>query len=352
MKRWICCLLALCLSLSCVACGLLPQTEKTPETEKTQETTPQKEPEVLNPLTGTPLKNAQAVNGRPVAVMLNNLKAAMPQMGVSQADIIYEYIVEGGITRMVGIFQDVSQVGTIGTVRSARPCFVETAAGLDAIYVHAGGSDEAYRDMESWGIDHMDGCGAEEDLFWRDAARMQSAGLEHSMLTSGQNLSTYLPQSGFRLTHKSGYTYPVTFVADGTPAAGTPASKVTVQFSHYKTGVFTYDAAKGLYKIEEYDAPYVDGNTSEQVGVTNLLVLKTSVVNSGDGAGHMIVDLKGSGSGTYFCGGKAEEVTWHKNSVSDPFTYTLSSGASLAMGTGHTYVCVISKESSVMTVEP
>lgn len=350
MKKWMCSLLALCMILSCTACGAAPQKQETSEPQQTQE--PAKKEEVLNPLTGEPLKNPATVNQRPVAVMLNNLKAAMPQMGVSQADVIYEYIVEGGITRMMGVFQDISQLGTIGTVRSARPCFVETAAGLDAIYVHAGCSDEAQKDLDTWGIDHLDGCGAAADLFWRDAARMQSAGLEHSMLTSGENLSTYLPQSGFRLTRKSGYTAPVTFQADGTPADGTPASKVTVQFSHYKTGVFTYDAAKGLYKIEEYDAPYIDGNTNEQVGVTNLLVLKTSVVNSGDSSGHMIVDLQGSGSGTYFCGGKATQITWHKNSVSDPFTYTLSSGASFSMGTGHTYVCVISQESSEMTVEP
>lgn len=347
MKKWISLILAICLSLTCVGCGLLPDTAE----DSNNDSGTKKEAAVLNPLTGEALENPDVVNNRPVAVMLNNLKAAMPQMGVSQADVIYEYIVEGGITRMVGIFQDISGVGNIGTVRSARPCFVETAAGLDAIYIHAGGSDEAYSDMDAWGIDHLDGCGAASDLFWRDAARMQSAGMEHSMLTSGSNLAGYLPQSGFRLTHNTGYTYPITFKADGTPSGGTDAATVTVKFSHYKTGVFSYHEDDRLYYISEYDAPYIDGNTEKQVGVTNLLVLKTSVVNSGDGAGHMIVDLQGSGSGTYFCGGKAVDITWQKNSTNDPFSYTLSDGSPLVMGAGHSYVCVISQESSEMTVE-
>ena len=77
---------------------------------------------------------------RPVAVMLNNLKAAQPQLGVSQADIIYEVPAEGGITRMLGVFQTLEGVGDLGSIRSARPYYLELALGHDALFVHAGGS--------------------------------------------------------------------------------------------------------------------------------------------------------------------------------------------------------------------
>lgn len=344
MRKLLCGLLTGLMLLSLVGCGSQqkPETPVT-EPEPVVKTTP-------NPLTGEPLTNASAANNRPVAVMLNNLQQALPQLGNSQADIIYECIVEGGITRMCAVYQDVSTVGTIGTLRSARPCFVEIAAGLDAFYVHAGGSTEAKNDISNWGIDDLDGCGAEEDYFWRDEARWASAGMEHSMMTSGENITEYLKQSGLTLTHQSDFKFPVTFVEDGTPTNGTDATNVTVQFTSYKTGVFTYDPATKLYQITEFDEPYIDGNTNQQVGVTNLLVLNTSVVNSGDAAGHMIVDLQGSGSGRYFCGGKVADIQWTKDSVDEPFRYTLADGSAFSMGIGKTYVCIISDSSSTLTI--
>ena len=96
------------------------------------------------------------------------------------------------------------------------------------------------------------------------------------------------------MEHKDGYAYPVTFAEDGTPAGGSPADQVTVRFSSYKTGVFNYDPDSGKYLVEEYGAPYVDGNTGEQVGVKNVLVLRTSVSNlEGDDAGRQAIRTTG-----------------------------------------------------------
>ena len=95
-----------------------------------------------NPLTGEGLE--EDISGqRPFAVMLNNLSKALPQLGVSQADVIYEIVAEGGITRMLAVFQDIEGVGDLGSVRSARDYYVSLACGHDAISVHAGGSPQA-----------------------------------------------------------------------------------------------------------------------------------------------------------------------------------------------------------------
>ena len=120
-----------------------------PRTEAPSPTpTPTSEPEPeytgpLNPLTGLPM-GEEWVGRRPVAIMLNNLKEAQPQLGQSQADIIYEALEEGGITRILALFQDVTGVGQIGTVRSTRPYFVRLAVGQDALLTHCGGSNQAY----------------------------------------------------------------------------------------------------------------------------------------------------------------------------------------------------------------
>jgi hypothetical protein len=123
------------------------ETEPAAEPEAEEE---ENEPQFVSPLTGLAIPE-EDVGKRPVAVMLNNLKAAMPQYGVSSADIIYEVPAEGGITRMLAVFQSMEGVGRIGSVRSARPYFLDLAQGLDAIFLHAGGSEQAYSDIKTRG---------------------------------------------------------------------------------------------------------------------------------------------------------------------------------------------------------
>ncbi len=341
MKKFFCIIMMSLLLLSMVSCGKKQEEEVLIEDPGVVVEEPDP---ILNPLTGLPLKDENNVNNRPVAVMLNNIHYAMPQHGVSDADIIFEYNVEGGITRMVGFFQEIDQIGTIGSVRSARACFVETVLGMDAIYAHAGGSTEAKRMISQLGIDDIN---ENYTAFWRDEKRAQTMDYEHTLMTSGEKLSAYIADIGFRTQHNADYSYPISYVDDGTPVNGTPAEHIIVPFSNYKTGTFDYDTTTKLYMIGQYDDAYIDGNTDQQVGVTNLLVLYTDVHDSGDSKGHMVIDLQGSGSGTYFCGGKAVDIEWRKEQMSDPFTYYLTDGTPLSLGAGHSYVCVVSNSANV-----
>ena len=345
MKRAVTVILAALTLLLCTGCDRWKNPELLPEQivvelpERTENNT------VANPLTGEPMVNPERVNYRPVASMVNNIHLAMPQHGVADADIIFEYNVEGGITRMVAFFQDVSTVGTIGSTRSARPYFVETVLGMDAIYVHASGSTEALQMIRKLKMDDID----ERDraCFWRDKERRKTMAWEHTLMTSGEKLTTYFTERNWRMKHKEDFVYPFTYVEDGTPYSDTVAEHVTVRFSSYKTGTFDYDPETGLYMIGQYKKPYIDGNTGEQVGTTNLFILRTSVVNSGDYKGHMNIDVRGSGKGTYICGGKATDIIWHKETINDPFTYTLADGTPFSLGVGKSYVCVVSNNATV-----
>lgn len=306
-----------------------------------------------NPLTGKPMDAAYETL-RPVAVMLNDLKAAQPQLGVSQADIIYEVPAEGGITRMMAVFQSLEGVGNLGSIRSARPYYLELALGHDALFVHAGGSPEAYQDIPAWGVDNMDGVngGTDAKIFWRDPERRKNAGYEHSMLTSGENIQEYLNQGHFRMEHKSTYTYPQRFAQDGTPSGGTEATSVAVKYSYYKTATFDYDASAGGYAVGQYGKAYIDGNNGEQVVVTNVLVLETSIsVIAGDTYGRLAVKTTGSGSGTFFCGGRAIPIHWSRANRNSPFVYTTESGSPLVLGEGSSYICILSTKSATVTVK-
>ena len=324
--------------------------EVTPSPVVTSEPTP--EPEVkadpVNPLTGLAIKE-EYINDRPVAIMINNLKAALPQQGISQADIIYEVLSEGGITRMLAVYQNMDGVGKIGSVRSARTYYLELALGHDAVFLHAGGSPDAYTKISEWNVTALDCVRGpyEGSLFWRDSGRLAMMSREHTVVTSGAKIQELFPKYSFRKEHAEDYSYGVQFGANGTPANGTDATVITVPFSNYKTGVFTYDETLGKYLIEEFGSAYVDGNTGKQVSVTNVLVLKTKCsVIPGDDAGRISVDLT-QGDGWYACGGKIIPIKWSKAGVNAPLCYTTEDGQPLTMGAGNSYVNIIPLEKQI-----
>ena len=337
-------LLAACSATAAEAPTPSPVPEPTPEVTATP--SPEPEPECTgtrNPLTGMPIADKWS-NSRPIAVMLNNLKAALPQHGVSQADMIYEVLAEGGITRMLGVFQTVEGVGNIGSIRSSRTYYLELALGHDAVYLHAGGSPDAYDKIIEWSVTALDCVNGpyEGTLYWRDRSRIKNAGYEHSVFTSGSKILELFPTYRFRQEHEADYTYDLAFLDDGTPAGGEKAGVILVPFSKYKTGVFRYHLESGLYMAEEYGNAYVDGNNDQQVGVTNVIVLKTACeLIPGDDAGRLAVTLTGSGEGWYACGGKIIPIIWSKQDRNSQFVYQTAQGETLSLGRGKTYVNII-----------
>lgn len=157
--------------------------------ETSSQETVSSEPELegpVNPLTGLPIEEGRE-NSRPVAVMINNIKKAQPLLGVQDADLLYECLVEGGITRILAVYQDPQDIPVIGSVRSARPYYIHLASSLDAIYVHVGGSTQARNLLKKDLVTDYD-LGSMEQYMWRDPDRRAEMGYEHSAVTSGQRL--------------------------------------------------------------------------------------------------------------------------------------------------------------------
>jgi len=346
--------LLLCLVLL-VSCGAKPEptpeptTEPTPAPVATPTPTPTPTPEgPTNPLTGLPMSE-DYVGKRPLAVMLSNIAEAQPQQGVGQADMIYEVLAEGGITRMVAMFQEYGDMALTGSVRSTRPYYLDIAQGHDAILLHAGGSTDAYLQIKNRGVTALDCVNGpyEGTLFWRDATRRANNGFVHSVVTSGAKISEYFPKYSFRMEHEEGYAPALAFVEDATPGGeALSLYEFEVRFSGYKTAYFTYLEESKVYLASQSlngrsEMPYTDGNTKEQQGFTNVLVLFADGKVL-DNEGRLSVDLVGSGEGYFVCGGKYIVIKWEKESFASPFVYKDKDGKEISLGMGRSYVCVLS----------
>ena len=328
-------------------------TDTEPVPTETEPAPTETEPVVLyrNPLTGEAL--AEYSENRPYAVIFNNIQAAMPQYGVSKADILIETLAEGGITRCMGIYHDISDVKTFGSIRSARLYFVQLAQGFDALLVHAGASEEADNYLYKTGWNHLDGVSGTNasDYFYRDKDRLNAGySMEHTLFIKPDRIRAYAKKLGYPTTRKDGVDYGWQF-GSSSAASGTDADQIKVYFgsnSGSKSTSFSYDAATGLYKASQYGAAYTDAADGSQAAFRNVLVLKTSITNQGDAAGHLTIKTVGSGTGFYACGGKRISIKWSRISSTSPFVFTTEDGEPLILGEGSSYIAIVPSKGLVV----
>lgn len=299
---------------------------------------------VLNPITGLYDLTPSAEGSRYYTMMIGNTNEALPQLGISNADMIYEMLVEGGITRLMAFYADIDKVGDakIGSCRSARTNFVSTAYGYDALFGHFGGSKSGYEMIKSNKVNDLDGFTNYEPYFWRDAWRKEHMAVEHSALTSGTQLKALAEKKGYRLTRKEPESTAFKFNTDGDVSVNgttSDATSVSVKFSNYMTCGFEYDAESGVYKKLRKGQPHIDGNNNEQLAFKNVLVIYDHHGYEEDNL-HIVVQQK-AGEGIYFCDGKAVPITWSKGAVKNPYKFMTADGKDLLVSPGKTYVGVV-----------
>jgi len=310
----------------------------------------EKQFDYFNPLTGEGMDEDISQN-RPVAIMINNIKQAQPQCGVSKADVIYELPAEGGVTRMLAIFQDLEDLESIGSIRSLRSYYLHLTRSYDAILVHAGGSNEAYNDLSTTGWDHIDGVQGNYsvDPFYRDKSRMQY-GTEHSLFATGNGLLDCIESKGFRTEHEDGFTYGYTFSETAGEQCTEKAEYVKVVFNSGKNTSFTYDDETGLYTGYQFGDVYRDGSTQEDMTFKNLVIMSTSM-NVYDSTGRLTVDLTSGGSGYFVCEGHYIEISWSRGGDEEGFTFTTTDGKTVDLGIGRTYFAIYDQNAGSVAFE-
>jgi len=346
-----------------------PQTQE-PEQDTEAETDPEEyeeeyeeeiwvDPRPRALLTGMPIDEAY-LNRRPVAAVINNIHIALPQSGIAQADVIYEVLSEGNITRLIGIFQsDIPE--KIGPVRSTRDYFVDFAFNHDAIFIHHGGSATGYARIRNTGIPNLDGMALEGTVFWRDRSYPEwhaHTGLrptEHSSYTGWEQLSSHITSRGIRSTINDNPAFGFNFVdcLEDIPAASSAghgsANRIYVSFSPTYGRTFVFDHETGLYMVENSSGPLQDAETEAQVAVANVLVQLTTkrVI---DNEGRRYVGTVGEGTGYLATGGRVYRVRWAKASHTAPMRWYFEDGTPLALTPGQTWINVF-QSNGVVTFE-
>lgn len=323
-----------------------PDIEEVPEPPVVTPIDPEPDPTKteISYLTGLPCTPEEKV-ARPIAVMINNNKVSYPQESVSLADVIYECDMEGGVTRLMALFSSWSDIGNIGSMRSARDYFIDLSVAHDAIYVHAGGSPSAYTAIVETGIDNIDGVNMytiPEDTFWRDRDRIKQCGYEHSMLTSGEKISTAVSSLKYRIEYSKGFSRAYSFKDEfSVPETDSFAEKLTLVHSDYITVEFMYDVMNKKYLKRSFGAPHVDGSNEEQLAFENVVVLFVSekVIDS---EGRLSIDLTGEGKGYYLTGGKKVDITWQRQSEGTLFSL-YADGEQLLFNPGKTHITLFNK---------
>lgn len=315
-------------------------------TEETVETEPAPvEPKFLNPLTGLECDPA-LVGKRPIGVMFNNHNNALPQVNLSKFDIIYEALAEGGITRLEGLILDYANAGDLGSIRSARPYYVNIARAHDAIYVHAGWSPQAQSLISSAKVENLNGVNGNfnvngSPLFWRDQTRLNSGyALEHTMFVSGDDIAAGIAQKGYRTDLKDpefkAFQFDPEFKGIG---SGNSAKLIKVPFSgSYKTE-FTYEEESGLYAHVRNGKAHIDGANKAQIKTENVFVIYAT--HGYYDSYRRNITLTGEGKGIYANGGEYVNIIWKRASDDAPFQYFNEDGTELKVCPGTSYVSIL-----------
>ncbi len=306
----------------------------------------------VNPLTGLPADDNNA-NTRPIAIMINNIKQALPQEGVSDMDILMECLVEGSITRLMGICSDYESIDTVGSIRSARPYYLDFVQSFDALYCHVGGSAQATSEIKSRGIDDLDDISRDPlNIFYRDPERLKTMALEHTMMTTGEGLAKSVEHLKFRTAIREDYVSPFTFPEEGaTVRVGTQeATHVYVPMSGYQKVDYVYDEAAKEYLRYQYDGQkHIDANNDKQLSFKNVILLfcDTKVIDS---AGHLGITTTGTGDGYLISEGNYTAITWSKADRDGNLTLTdTATGKPIVINRGKTAinVCTLETESKI-----
>lgn len=284
-------------------------------------------------------------NQRPVAIMIDNDSKALDHYGISHAEVLYELTnstKNNGITRLMVIIKDYENIALIGSMRSARPTFIQLMCEWNAVYCYFGGP--FYID-DYIAKDYVDSLNGNTTDSWNKrvdngkateyTAYAYGAGLKSTIEKKwGVDYNDYHQDVHYRFASENN---PVIL---GDTIGAFDASRITLPYP-LNAPYFEYNQDDGLYYRFEYNKAHIDAETGKQLTFKNLLIQNTRYVVFDDNGYMMFHSIDNNREGYYLTNGKAIPVTWSKSDDCSPTKYFDESGSEITLNTGHTYVALV-----------
>ncbi len=292
--------------------------------------------------TTTTVKKLNIVNeeskSRPYAIMINNVEGARKlQSGLQDAYMVYELMVEGGITRYLALFLD-QTTERIGSIRSARHYYLDYALENDAIYVHHGYSPQAREDWSKLGVDRIEVN--ESTTGWRDKSASKT--YEFTLFTNIEKLGKGIRSKRTERNKDLLLNYSVDNIDISQMEGAIPANKVDIKYSSNTTTNYKYDTDNNIYLRSVNNKSQNDYVTGKQLTVKNIIVYKVKYSNiQGDDKGRQTIDNVGNGTGYYISNGYAVPIAWKKDSRSSATIYKYNNGKEIQVNDGNTFIQIM-----------
>jgi len=299
---------------------------------------------------------------RPLGVMIENHEKARPQSGLSFADVIYEAVAEGGITRFLAIYY-CQDAGQIGPIRSARTYFMDFISeyGSDPLYVHVGGANtsgpaDALGQINNYGwtgYNDLNQFSIGFPTFWRDYDRLgHPAETEHTMYSTTEKLWKFATTRGLTDVDKEGTSWDKGFVpytSKDDASSSTLPKKQTVHLEFWSMDKdyyvdWIYDLSTNSYKRNNGAEPHIDRDNNQVLTTKNIVVLSMQEYSANDGYEnnvHLLYKTKGVGKAVVFRDGTRVDGTWRKdNRVSRTLLFD-SNGAAIKLNKGTIWFSIL-----------
>lgn len=321
------------------------------------------------PLTGELLTKTQRdlwEARRPLGIMIENHQEARPQSGLTSADIIYEAVAEGGITRFLAIFycKDASYVGP---VRSARVYFIDLLSeyGDYPLYAHVGGANtegpanalgkivklkwNLYNDLNQFAVPFP--------YYWRDYERLPGRVTEHTVYSTTQKLWQFAKEKrNLSAVDEAGERWDENFTQwefkKDQPLKEPAVTKIAFDFWSDKADyavVWEYNPINNSFKRFNGGEPHQDRNSETQIEARNVVVLMVQESSANDGypGGHLLYDLTGEGEAIIFQDGAAVEAKWEKEDAAQQMRFYDRSGQEVAFNRGQMFIEIVPEGNTI-----
>jgi hypothetical protein len=307
----------------------------------------------FNPFTGETVDDPERLQRRPIAVKISNNARVRPQRGLANADIIFEHLTEGGITRFTAVFYS-NEGNRVGSIRSGRLIDLEIPLMFDAAFAYSGSSHQIKMMISvSNFFDRVVSPDFGHSGFYRDYSASSSGRLEDTMFTDTRVIRQALQDRGQDSTPI--LQNAMKFQSEA-PGGGIPVKSVEIRY--LATSAFwSYDPGTGKFLRWSDGIRHLDANTNQQLAFDNIIIVQaehinTEIIEDSGGSPSIQVKLWGEGPVTIFRNGLQYDGIWRREQPGHMLTFYKNNGDSLYLTPGKSFFQIVPMAYKQIYIEP